>query len=288
MPSPVAEYLASLTLTPDTDASSYNRFTATSLYTPRGRIFGGQVLAQAVVAASCKMDPQRPIHSIHGYFLRPGSLHDPVTYQVDALKTGRSFSTSYVSALQDEQPIFSMMASFQEQATGLLHQPTMPRNVPAPETLPTVAEIVDGHQGDLPKWWANDRPLDVRYVEDPVYVEVSQNPTNRQLLWFKSKEALPDDPLIHRATLAYASDYAMFDPIYRLHGLTHNNTALRSASLDHAMWWHHFGRADNWILMELESPAANSARGLTTAHMYSRDGILLASTVQQVMVRLPR
>lgn len=288
MPNPVAQYLASLRLIPEPDTSCANRFTAESLYTPRGRIFGGQVLAQAVIAASQKMNDARPIHSLHGYFLRSGSLDDPVTYQVDTLRDGRSFSTSCVNAIQGEQPIFSMLASFQEEASGLTHQPTMPNNIPSPETLPTVSDIVEGHEGDLPRWWANDRPLDVRYIGDPVYVDVSPNPVNRQLLWFKAKETLPDDPLIHRATLAYASDYAMFDPIYRFHGLTHNNTALRSASLDHAMWWHHFGRADEWILMELESPAANSARGLTTAHMYSRNGVLLASTIQQVMIRLPR
>jgi acyl-CoA thioesterase-2 len=241
-----------------------------------------------VVAAAQTVDDERAIHSMHGYFLRPGSLDDPLTYEVDILRDGRSFTSRQVTGSQNSQQIFSMLASFQSPATGVEHQPSMPDNVPPPETLPTLAEVLDGRPGDLYEWWATGRPLDIRYVGDPVYVQPSREAVNRQLIWFKTLEPLPDDPVLHRATMAFASDYTMFDPIYRMHGLTHDDTKLRGATLDHSMWWHHSGRADEWILLELSSPAASGARGLTFAHMYSQEGLLLASVAQQLMIRLPR
>ena len=284
---PLSRFLDTLNLAPSHDAPE-SGFLGPSEYTPRGRIFGGQVLAQAVIAASKTAAADRPIHSMHGYFLRPGTIDLPVRYDVERINDGRSFASRRTQASQNGTPIFSMISSFQTEDAGIDHQPEMPRGIPDPEALPTTADIVQGHEDPLPRWWANGRPFDIRHVRPPVYVSPAEAPSTHQALWFKTTGPLPDDRTVHRAALAYVSDYAILDPIFSRHGLTYSDTSLRTASLDHAIWWHRFGRADEWVLYDLVSPAANAARGLTFAHMYSRDGELLASVAQQAMVRVPR
>lgn len=286
MPSPLSRFLETLSLKPSHDAPE-SSFLAPSEHTPRGRIFGGQVLAQAVLAASMTTDDERPIHSMHGYFLRPGNIHFPVRYDVENLGDGRSFASRLTRASQDGTTIFSMISSFQKEDTGVDHQPQMPRDIPDPESLPTSADVLQGYEEPRARWWADGRPFDIRHIGKPVYVDPAGDPSTRHSLWFKTTGPLPDDRDIHRAALAYASDYSIVDPIYRRHGLTLNDDTLRTASLDHAIWWHRFGRADEWVLYDLVSPTANAARGLTFAHMYSRNGELLASVAQQVMLRVP-
>ena len=263
-------------------------FVGRSITSLRRRVYGGQVLAQAAVAAMRTVDTRRHIHSLHGYFLRPGEVGLPITFGVERIRDGRSFSARRVHAYQQGRTILSMIASFQLPAGGLDHHDRMPEGIPDPESLPSLRETLGGI--DLPeaRATAHERPFDMRYVSDPLFVPWDGEHTAHNAVWIRALSPLPDDPDIHRAALAYVSDYTMLEPVLRRHGKSWSEPGLTMASLDHAMWWHRPARADEWILYVQTSPNASSARGLGIGKMFTRDGALIATTAQEGMVRLPQ
>ncbi len=286
---PLAELLTTLDLSDASGARTREDiFIGPSQWMPHGRVFGGQVLAQSLVAATRTVDPARPSHSLHGYFLRPGDINLPITFSVDRLRDGRSFSTRRVQAYQNGEPIFSMIASFQDVDPGLDHQDQMPLDVPDPETLPSAAEIMGDNPHPVAQYWSKARPFDMRHVESPIYFNVEGEQVAKQAVWLKALGPMPDDMELHRAALAYLSDYTILEAIYRRHGVPWSYPGLKTASLDHAMWFHRHGRVDEWLLYVQESPSAQNGRGLSTGKIFTRDGKLLATIAQEGMVRVPQ
>ncbi|MEV8266365.1 acyl-CoA thioesterase II [Microbacterium sp. NPDC076911] len=261
-------------------------YTGSSQRMPLGRVYGGQVLAQSVVAAGRTITDGRAVHSMHGYFLRPGDSASGITFSVDRIHDGRSFSTRRTQAYQDGVPIFSMIASFQEEDRGVEHQLAMPTGIDEPENLADVESAIAASH-PLPKRLFMDRPVELRHVAAPIYLTVDDEHKPSQAVWMRIKKRLPDDPALHQAILAYLSDMTIQEPILRGHGIAWSTRGLKVASLDHAMWWHRPGRVDEWMLYVQESPSARGGRGLATGRIYSREGALLASVAQEVMVRVP-
>ena len=287
MSDPLSGLLATLDLTDTGARTREDIFTGPSQWMPGGRIFGGQVLAQSIVAAIRTVPPDRAIHSTHGYFLRPGSVDLPITFSVDRIHDGRSFSTRRTQAYQSGEPILSMIASFQDDDEGLDHQIEMPANLPDPESLPSTGDALSGVDHPVAQFWATQRAFDIRHIGSPIYFRVDGDSEPQQALWMKAIGALPDDPNLHRAALAYATDYTILEPVLRGHGLPWASPGLKVASLDHAMWWHRFGRVDEWMLYVQESPNAIGGRGLASGRIFRRDGALVASVMQEGMVRVP-
>ncbi|MDW4572793.1 acyl-CoA thioesterase II [Microbacterium sp. M3] len=261
-------------------------FTGTSQSMPLGRVYGGQVLAQSIVAASRTIPEDRNVHSMHGYFLRPGDSAKGITFAVDRIHDGRSFSTRRTQAFQEGVPIFSMIASFQDEDPGVDHQAPMPGDVPGPDELPDIEAHLQGLH-PMSKRLFTDRPVDLRHIPSPIYLTVEGERVPRQAVWMRVRRQIPDDPAIHRAALAYLSDLTIQESILRAHGVAWSTRGLKVASLDHAMWWHRFGRVDEWMLYVQESPSARGGRGLATGRIYAADGTLLASVAQEIMVRIP-
>ncbi|MEU8538480.1 acyl-CoA thioesterase II [Streptomyces sp. NPDC048717] len=254
------------------------------------RVFGGQVAAQALVAAGRTVPADRLAHSLHAYFLRPGDAGAPIVYNVDRIRDGRSFTTRRVVAVQHGQPIFHLSASFQTYEEGLDHQADMPA-APDPESLPTAAETLPLH---LPREVA-DRliearaAVDLRYAEEPPWGTVGQPREPRSQVWFRTNGKLADDPLLHVVLATYVSDMTLLDSVLLAHG--RGGWAVGDvvgASLDHAMWFHRPFRADEWLLYDQESPTAAGGRGLGQARIYTRDGRLAISVIQEGVVRVPR
>lgn len=262
-------------------------FIGPSQWMPHGRVFGGQVLAQSLIAANRTIEEGRAPHSLHGYFLRAGDIGEPITFSVDRLRDGRSFSTRRVQAFQKGEPIFSMIASFQEADPGLEHQDEFPADIPDPESLPSAAQMMGENPHPVAQYWAKARPFDMRHVGSPIYFTVEGARVAHQAVWIKSLGDLPDDPQLHRAALAYASDYTILESIYRRHGISWIHPGLKSASLDHAMWFHRDARVDEWLLYAQESPSAQGGRGLSLGRIFTADGRLVATVAQEGMVRVP-
>ncbi|MCU1557444.1 MAG: acyl-CoA thioesterase [Microbacteriaceae bacterium] len=288
MSDPLTELLAALDLTDTHARTSEDIFIGQSQWSALGRVFGGQVLAQSLVAAQRTIGEDRFVHSMHGYFLRPGDVRLPITFSVDRIHDGRSFSTRRTQAYQEGLPILSMIASFQDADEGLEHQVEMPADLTQPEDLPSAAEVLRGVENPIAQSWANGRPFDMRHVPSPIFLSVDGARVAHQAVWFTAIGTLPDDPNLHRAALAYASDYSILEPIFRRHGIAWATPGLKVASLDHAMWFHRFGRVDEWLLYAQESPTATGGRGLSLGRIFSRDGVLLASVAQEGMVRVPK
>lgn len=255
--------------------------------TPHGRSFGGQVIGQALAASGTTVPDGREIHSMHGYFLRPGNSEKHMTFEVARLHDGRSFSTRRAQAYQEGEALMSMIASFQEPSDGLEHQEQFDtESVAAPEDLPTVWERYGHLAGEGRASWVLNRPFDFRYVESDIILNVAER-VSSQRVWLRSRNTLPDGHLLHAAALAFASDYLLLEPIARKHGVPWATPGMRGASLDHAMWFHRPFRVDEWLLYELESPTAQSGRGLAHGKFYNRAGELVASVAQESMLRLP-
>ena len=259
---------------------------------PHGRVFGGQVLAQSVIAAGRTVNDledaaehPRRIHSLHGYFLRAGDPNHRIRFAVERLRDGHSFSVRRVQAIQNGKAIMSMIASFQAEAVGLDHQDHMPA-APDPERMETLAEVFAGVDDPQANFWSKDKAIDLRHVEGAIYLHPGRQLASRQSVWLRAIGTMPDDPLVNAAVLAYCSDYSLLEPVLRKHGLAWSDRRLRVASLDHAMWFHRPGRADDWILYTQSSPSASNGRGLAAARMFSSDGILLATVAQEGMMRL--
>lgn len=265
----------------------YDIFTGPALPTPHGRSFGGQVLGQALAAAGETVATDRPIHSMHAYFLRPGFSEQRMTFEVDRSHDGGSFSTRRVQAYQDGTVLMSMMASFQELQPGLEHQLEHDiSQVPGPDELPSVWEkyghLADGGYGS----WILNRPFDLRYVEGDVTLKVEQ-PSERMRLWLRSRDNFEGPQVLHAAALAFASDYALVEPVLKRHGMPWATPGMRAASLDHAMWFHRPFKVDEWLLYELETPTSQDGRGLAHGKFYDVYGALVASVAQESMVRAP-
>lgn len=265
-----------------------DEFEGPSQWMPHGRVYGGQVLAQALVAAIRTVDEERVLHSTHCYFLRPGDISLPIRFQVDRIHDGRSFSTRRSQAFQHGVPILSLIASFQRPDDGFDHQADMPGDIPPPESLPSDEEMLAHIDHPVARHWATGRPFDMRHVDPNIFVTHRGDLSARQAVWLKAKGRMPDDPQLHRAALAYASDYTILESVLRRHGVTWIHPGISIASLDHAMWWHRFARVDEWLLYVQESPNAIGGRGLAHGRIYTRDGMLVASVAQEGMIRVPR
>jgi acyl-CoA thioesterase II len=251
------------------------------------RVFGGQVLGQALVAAQRTVE-ERLCHSLHAYFILPGDPKVPILYEVERSRDGGSFTTRRVVAIQHGRPIFNMTASFQVAEQGLEHQIDPPKVTP-PEELKSEFELRREMAHKLPPeaqhWFTRERPIEQR----PVEPDDEMNPAKRppfQNIWIKSNGTLPDDPRLHQCLLAYASDMSLLDTCLLPHGISWFSGRLISASLDHAMWFHHDFRADEWLLYTHDSPVASGARGFNRGEIYTREGKLVASVVQEGLMRL--
>ena len=250
------------------------------------RVFGGQVAGQALIAAGRTVDPDRPVHSLHAYFLRPGVPGVPIVYQVDRLRDGRSFTTRRVLGVQQGRTIFALTADFHlPEPSPFEHQAPAPP-VPGPEELPSALDEVGTVLGEMPPFISRRQPFDLRYVERLRWRHeelVGVEP--RVAVWLRTNGDLPDDPLIHACAVTYASDMTLLDavrvPIEPLWGKRHFDLA----SLDHAMWFHRPFRADDWLLYQQESPVAVGARGLAHGQLFDRDGQLVVSVMQEGLFR---
>jgi acyl-CoA thioesterase-2 len=251
------------------------------------RVFGGQVLGQALTAASYTVK-DRQVHSLHAYFLVAGDVNAPIVYEVELARDGKSFSNRRVVAIQHGQPIFNMTASFQVPEEGLEHAAPMPQ-VPGPEGLADVRELPPDVLTKVPekmqRFLTHERPFEFRPVE-PIHVVTPPRAPPVRHIWLKTLAKLPDNPDLHRNVLAYVSDYQLVSTATLPHGIHFAEGNVQLASLDHAMWFHRPFRADEWLLYAMESPNASGGRGLALGRFFTRDGVLVASTAQEGVVRV--
>ncbi len=251
-------------------------------------VFGGQVLGQALSAAQRTVDAERSVHSLHAYFLRAGDIEAPIVYDVDRARDGRSFSVRRVVAIQHGQPIFNFSASFQIAETGVEHQMDMP-DVPGPDELSPSPAVEPEELAKLPiklqRWLARRGAFEFRYVTPRNELNPAKRPPYQQI-WFRLIDKAPDDATLHRAMLAYASDFHLIGTATLPHGISYLQHNVQMASLDHALWFHRPFRVDEWLLYSCDSPTAQGARGLTRGMIFSRDGKLVASTAQEGMIRI--
>lgn len=284
MSSAMQELLAIL----DLERLEHNLFRGRSPQTAWQRVFGGQTIGQALVAAQRTVDPDRQVHSLHGYFMRPGDTKVPVVYEVDRIRDGGSFTTRRVVGVQHGKAIFSLEASFQVREDGLEHQVDMPVDMPFPEELKTqseLLEIMEGVPDTIRRFWARERPLEIKPVHVEHYVSREKLPP-RQSVWLRTTGPVPDEWTIQSAILAYLSDMTLLDTATFAHGRAIFDPDLQVASLDHAMWFHRPDRLDDWLLYTQDSPSSSGARGFTRGAIYSRSGTLVASVAQEGLIRL--
>jgi acyl-CoA thioesterase II len=269
----------------DLEQIEVNIFRGRSPDERRQRVFGGQVAGQALVAAGRTVPEDRPVHSLHAYFIRPGDPSVPIVYTVDRVRDGRSFTTRRVSAIQHGRTIFTLSASFHRAEPGPEHADPMP-DVPPPEmverTPDRLARILGENYAAL-----YDNPFDLRSV-GPVPLEAASDPslrTTRSLVWLRVDGELPDDPLLHVCLMTYVSDMTLLDTVLLGHGLSWLDGRTSGASLDHAMWFHRPFRADRWLLYAQESPVAYGGRGLARGEVFTAEGRLVVSVVQEGLIR---
>ncbi|GDY26605.1 MULTISPECIES: acyl-CoA thioesterase II [unclassified Agarivorans] len=252
-----------------------------------GAVFGGQVMGQALSAAKETVDEKRQVHSFHSYFLRPGDPNHRIVYDIESIRDGRSMSTRRVKAIQFGKPIFYMTASFQEPTIGFEHQDEMPQ-VPAPEELQSEQEYAFQLRDQLPDAVRDkficDKPLEMRPVSfvNPLQPEKLEA---KRCVWFKANGQMPDDGRIHRYLLAYASDFNFLPTALQPHGRSFIEPSIQTATIDHSMWYHQDFRLDEWLLYVVDSPAASQGRGLVRGQFFTREGKLVASTIQEGLIR---
>lgn len=271
----------------DLEPLEHNLFRGTSPKDGWQRVFGGQVLGQALVAAGRTVEPGRRAHSMHAYFLVGGDPKHPIIYEVDRVRDGGTFATRRVRAIQHGQPIFVMSVSFQRDEPGFDHQSAMP-SVPQPEELPNAAELIGRHLDKLPAamqaYWQRERPIEIRPVDFSRFLtRRKQAPV--QHVWIRANGVLPDDERLHQCILAYASDFTLLDTALIAHGKVLFDGDMQLASLDHALWFHRPFRADDWLLYAQDSPSAYGARGFCRGSIFTRDGRLVASVTQEGLMR---
>ena len=251
------------------------------------QVYGGQVIGQALSAAHYTVEPDRAVHSFHSYFLYPGQLDKPIIYDVENLRDGRSFSTRRVKAIQNGRPIFYLTASYHGEAPGFEHQNTMPQ-VPGPENLASETELSAGIANLLPEKLKNiicsEKPIETR----PVVVVNPMQPEKvepKQYLWIKANGAMPDNHLIHQYLLGYASDWGFLITALHPHGVSMMTPKFQVATIDHSIWYHRPFKMDDWLLYAIESPTANNSRGLVRGEIFDRQGNLVASAIQEGVMR---
>jgi acyl-CoA thioesterase-2 len=252
------------------------------------QLFGGQVLGQSLSAASRTVEPERHVHSLHSYFLRPGDAALPVVYTVDRVRDGGSFSTRRVVAVQKGQTLFTMMASFQGREEGFTHQAEMPQ-VPGPETLTSDIELLRRHEQRIPEplreKFLGPKPIEMRPVVyyDPFNPQPTEPVRN---VWIRANGPMPEDPKVHKYMLAYASDFNLLATAMQPHGASYMNPRLQIASLDHALWFYGDLHMDEWLLYSMDSPWSGNSRGLARGRIFTRDGRLMASVAQEGLLRM--
>ncbi len=252
------------------------------------RVYGGQVVGQALVAAVRTVEPTRVAHSMHAYFLLGGDPQHPIVYDVERIRDGGSFTTRRVKAIQHGRPIFTMSCSFQTPEGGLEHQASAPA-APDPDSLPSekelVRQLVDRLPDNMKAYWQRERPFEMRPVDLSRYLtREKREPV--QMVWMRANGRLPDDPALHQCALAYASDFTLLDTALIAHGKLLFDQDIQLASLDHALWFHRPFRADEWLLYVQDSPSAHSARGFCRGSIFTRDGVLVASSAQEGLTRI--
>ena len=251
------------------------------------RVYGGQVLGQALVAAGRTVEDARSAHSMHAYFLLGGDPAHPIIYDVERIRDGGSFTTRRVKAIQHGRPIFTMSVSFHKDEDGFDHGATMP-DVPGPEELPSEREFLTHLLKNLPEnmrsYWERERPIELRPVDVTRYLNREKS-APAQHVWMRANGRLPDDPRLHQCVLAYASDFTLLDTALIAHGKLLFDTDLQLASLDHALWLHRPFRADDWLLYSQDSPSAHGARAFCRGSVFTRSGTIVASVAQEGLVR---
>lgn len=251
------------------------------------QVFGGQVLGQALHAAGATVNNDRLVHSLHAYFLLPGDVKAPIIYEVDRSRDGGSFSSRRVVAIQHGHQIFHMSASFQTYQTGLDHQSAMPQ-VPSPESLRDIRDVVaqaPNVPAELKRWFQVQLPIEFRAINPERLMSADPDEPLTEF-WFKAIDKLPDDEMLHRSVLAYASDFYLLRTATQPHGIAFPSARLRLATIDHAMWFHRPLRVDEWLLYVIDSPSASGSRGLSRGSIFDRSGNLVASVAQEGMVRV--
>ena len=263
-----------------------NLFRGQNYITPWGRVFGGQVLAQSIHAARMTVPEDRIVHSMHGYFILGGDPNQPIIYNVDRIRDGRSFTTRRVVAIQKGRAIFNMSASFQIKEKGFIHQILMP-DVPPPDEVTTDKEWIEPYKKELPNMYKRyqiDRPVEFRPVEKFNPLNPKKESPFRHI-WIKANGPIPDDPLLQREILAYASDYNLMCTSLLPHRDRFKIQNMQMASLDHAMWFHGDVKVDEWLLYSLDSPSASNSRGFNRGSFFNQKGELMASVVQEGLIR---
>jgi acyl-CoA thioesterase-2 len=270
----------------DLETIDLNLFRGRQPDTELQRVFGGQVAAQALVAAARTVEEGVEVHSMHSYFLRPGDTAVPIVYDVDRVRDGRSFSTRRVLARQHGRPIYALTASFQVAEEGYEHQDPMPE-VPGPDEVPDVRSLMAEDPDRRRQWQREWGALELRLAGDsrPGGLFEGGEHASRVCFWVRVSPRLPDDALVHRAALTYASDVTILGATLVRHGLTVASPAIQAASLDHTVWFHRPYRADEWLLYDQASPSAGGARGLAFGKLFTQDGRLVASVAQEGLIR---
>jgi len=265
-------------------------YEATTQYVPWPKAYGGDMVAQAAAAMMHSVDTDRSLHSMHSYFMRPVDIGSTVRYEVERLRDGRGYSTRSVRGYQNGKAVYTAMGSFQVPEDGPDFQPEAPAAV-EPESLRSAADVLQGIEGPAAGYWSSGRSFDMRHIPGPVYVELEGGAVPQQAIWVKAFDRLPelaDDHAtadLHRAALAYVCDYTILEPLLRVNGLHWSSPGLTTASLDHSMWFHRAGRADDWVLYAQEAVSGQSNRGLAMGRFFDRQGRLLATVAQEGMIR---
>jgi acyl-CoA thioesterase-2 len=272
----------------DLEQLEHNLFRGRSPQNGWQRVYGGQVVGQALVAADRTVEAkERLVHSLHAYFLLPGDPKAPIIYEVDRIRDGGSFTTRRVVAIQHGQAMFTMAASFHKPEPGFDHQIAMP-DVPPPEELPSEEELkarlLPNLPGPMRKYWEFERPIELRPTDLSRFLS-AEKAEPRQHIWIKASGPLPDEPRLHQCVLAYASDFSLLDTALVAHGRLMFDPRIMMASLDHAVWFHRPFRADEWLLYAQDSPSSQGARGFCRGSIFSRDGVLVASVAQEGLIR---
>jgi len=274
----------------DLERLEHNLYRGRSPQVEWQRVFGGQTIAQALVAAQRTVEPDRFVHSLHGYFMRPGDIRVPIVYEVDRIRDGGSFTTRRVLAIQHGQAIFSLEASFQIDEKGLEHQFALPDDVPPPEGLPTQRQLLERAERvpeAVRRFWARERPLELRPVNLQHYESRDKLPP-RQNVWIRLAGPVHDDRALQSVLLAYLSDMTLLDTSTFAHGRGLFDPDIQAASLDHSMWFHRPHSLDGWLLYAQDSPSSSGSRGFSRGTLYARDGTLIASMAQEGLIRLKR
>ena len=269
----------------DLEAIEVNLFRGVSPDENRQRVFGGQVAGQALVAATRTVQADRRVHSLHAYFLRPGDPTVPILYEVDRIRDGRSFTTRRVVAIQHGKAIFNLQASFHVAEHGLDYQVPMPLDVPAPESLADFKTRMAPYKDRMGEWYDRPRPIDLRHVGSDPFSRKG-TPADGQQVWLRADGTLPDDPTLHACIVTYASDMTLLDTTVLPFGLAWDAPGVQMASLDHAMWFHRPFRADDWLLYDQRPLSTGCARGLAGGNIFTADGALAISVVQEGLVRV--